>query len=118
MGTKLICHDCGTDYDLTSYEGEWNRYNEEETVLCNDCKNFREEEAEQKKLEARENIVDIPELFVRLREGKKVHHVEWEDDMFLTYNGEAVRDENGDEMNISVLMNNWGENEFYTLKEQ
>lgn len=42
---RLICHDCGVDYDLYEVEGH-NRSGGDNVTLCSDCIEEREEEGE------------------------------------------------------------------------
>jgi hypothetical protein len=51
--------------------------------------------------------LDITEAISAMKQGKKVANFDWEIYEYIQYDGEVVTDENGSEVNASVLMNNF-----------
>lgn len=59
-------------------------------------------------------IKTFDDLFMLLRQGLKIKNENWHESEFIYYNPEiGVLDENDDEVNLSVLMNNWYDGNFY-----
>lgn len=65
------------------------------------------------------SVSDIDEILISLRSGIKLKHLEWEEEEFIQYlpTEGSVYDNNGDEMNISILMNNCWNGWYYEAEE-